>query len=315
MEQNDFRLILSRQPRRFEVRRVVFHILGDLLIWAAIVALARQHALWAGLLDAVLFSIFIFRAFAFMHECVHGCAHSQRKMNNALGHIYGVLSFLPFTSWRQLHLDHHMWSGNVEKDPSMKILAGFEKRGFKTPRVVGWSWVYWVPFLGFMQHLVFWTATMSKREYFFVASAIAYLGFAGWAMGLWPLITGLLLYLYLVEIINFPHHLGLTQYGGEARFSTREQSQFTRSCVYPKWLAHNVFLNFNLHTEHHIYPSHPWYQLDAIHAELIQCGELFNFSRGNEWILRNRRRQVDELFLETFAGRGEAAKADVKKAA
>ncbi|MGZ3722405.1 MAG: fatty acid desaturase family protein [Bdellovibrionales bacterium] len=256
--------------------------------------------MWKELAAGFLYSIFIFRAFAFMHECVHSSVRAQKWVNTAFGEVYGIFSFLPFKSWRALHLDHHRWAGNVEKDPSMKILLGFERRGFKTAKIVSWSWKYWIPFLGFMQHLVFWTATVSKKEYVFIVGSLVYVGAAGWFLGPVAFGTGLLSYLYLVEIINFPHHLGMVQQGGESRFPTLEQHHFTRSCVYPRWLAHGVFLNFNLHTEHHLYPSHPWYLLDAIHAELVASGESFNFSQGNDWILRNRRLPVEQLFLKTF---------------
>jgi fatty acid desaturase len=147
---------------------------------------------------------------------------------------------------------------------------------------------------------VFWKPALKKKNYAFVFGMVLYLAGAGFVLGPWAMAGGLLAYLYMVEVINFPHHLGVVQYGGERRFPVYDQLQFARSCVYPKWFAHNVLLNFNLHAEHHLLPSYPWYQLDEIHALLSENGHLPNASRGNEWILRQRRRPVEEVFAETF---------------
>jgi fatty acid desaturase len=70
----------------------------------------------------------------------------------------------------------------------------------------------------------------------------------------------------------------------------------TRSSVYPRWLARHLVLNFNLHIEHHLFPSLPWHQLDAARA-LVKptLGAKYNESVGNAWIRRNRK-----LDLERF---------------
>src|SRR5690606_26487184 len=109
-----------------------------------------------------LLPVMAFRAFGMMHECVHSSGHADRKWNNVLGWIYGTLCFLPFGSWREVHLQHHLWTGNVEKDPTAKILLGFRQNGFKVPRYMSLAWQLWIPWLGFMQHMVFWRAAVAK---------------------------------------------------------------------------------------------------------------------------------------------------------
>jgi len=260
-----------------------------------------REPIWPFVAAGLLFAAFVFRAFAMMHECVHSSAHAKRWVNNTLGEVYGVLCFLPFMSWRDLHLDHHKWTGNVERDPSMKILVNFQRDNFTVSKMVGKSWLYWIPLLGFMQNVVFWKATISKREYKFGIGSIVYLGLSIYFLGPLTLVIGFIAYLYLVEIINCSHHLDLVQWTGEVQFRTYEQDQFARSCVYPKCLAHFLFLNFNLHAEHHLFPTHPWYQLDALHRDLRASEIELNTSDGTEWILHNRRRKVEEVFAGTFA--------------
>src|SRR2546423_1704170 len=67
---------------------------------------------------AALFSaslaVFYFRSFSLMHEAVHGSITPRRRWNDWIGLVYGVFCFLPFEHWRDIHLLHHQWAGNVE---------------------------------------------------------------------------------------------------------------------------------------------------------------------------------------------------------
>ena len=302
MKQNVFRDILTQVPRKIQNVRVFRHIFTDVCLWLGLL-LGRHSSdqLWMSALLAAGFAIFCFRSFSMMHECVHSASHSSRRWNDAIGAMYGIFCFLPFRSWREIHLKHHTWTGNVEKDPSARLLAEFRKNGFRTAGYVSWSWLNWIPTLAFLQHVVFWKATKSRSEAIFIGLSVATLLGAARALGPLTLLAGLIFYLYLVEIINFPHHLGMQQFDGEARFSAHDQAQFTRSCVYPKWFAHHVLLNFNLHTEHHLFPAHPWYALDAIHAKIKNEGLLQNACESNAWILKNRGVPIEQIMTQTFA--------------
>jgi fatty acid desaturase len=267
------------------------------------VGLSFFFAILAGALWAVL----TFRAFGVMHDCVHGAGHQKSWINRWAGEVYGIACFLPYTSWRKLHLDHHHWTGNVEKDPSMKILTRFRDAGGKLPAWVKVSWRWWAPALASIQHLVFWKATVSSREYFFLFGLVLYLGILVAVLSPWTLVCGAVFYLMMVEVINFPHHLAVRQYDGETRFPVYEQDPFVRTCVYPKWFAHYALLNFNLHVAHHAFPAHPWYQLDELHSALSKTGEKFNVDRGNRWIVENRKLPLERVFQKTFRSDDETS--------
>ncbi len=274
---------------------------GDLILWTALLGIrALDGGFFVSLLIACGLAAFYFRSFGMMHEGVHSALATSRRWNNAVGSVYGIFCFLPFRSWQDVHLRHHQWTGNVEKDPSSRILLQFKRDGYRTSALVIWSWKNWVPVLAFMQHIVFWKATKSKSELFFVAMSVLSLGLSILALGPVAVTAGLLIYLYMVEIINFPHHLGMPQFEGDARFPATDQARFTRSCFYPKWFAHSVLLNFNLHTEHHLFPAHPWYSLDALHTEVDGAGLLLNRCEANEWILKNRAKPIETIMRQTF---------------
>lgn len=162
-----------------------------------------------------------------------------------------------------------------------------------------WSWRHWIPTFAFLQHVLFWKAVRGKDVLSVVAS-LCFLAAVGYSFGPAATVTGVAIYLYMVEIINFPHHLQLEQHEGDARFPTYEQAQFARSCIYPKWFSRNVLLNFNLHTEHHLFPAHPWYQLESLHEEIKASGLLINVCEGNEWIMNNRSKPIETVLLESF---------------
>lgn len=302
MKNPGHREILARIPRRLKNRFALKQLAIDFGAWAGLVVLNARYpaSIIVGAISAVGFAVLSFRAFGLMHECVHSAGSTNRRFNNFLGTLYGVLCFLPFKSWQRLHLDHHMWTGNVERDPSMDIILRFKKNGFRMAAYASWSWTHWIPVFAFLQHIVFWRAVRGK-ELASVAGSIGFLAASGFALGIPATATGLTIYLYMVEIINFPHHLELPQYDGEARFAASEQAQFARSCIYPKWFARHVLLNFNLHSEHHLFPAHPWYQLEELHREIKAAGKLLNVCDGNEWILKNRSRAIETVLLESFA--------------
>lgn len=302
MERTKFVEIINAHPRRIQKNRLVLHLLIDNCFWLLIfisdhfVRFSFAFAVLAGALWAVV----TFRAFGVMHDCVHGAGHQNSKVNRWAGEFFGVLSFLPYTSWRKLHLDHHHWTGNVDKDPSMKILTRFRDAGGTLPKWVAVSWRWWLPALSSIQHLVFWKATVSSREYYFIAGLIFYIGFLAVVLSPWTLLCGVIIYLVMVEIINFPHHLAVRQYDGETKFPVYEQEPFVRSCIYPKWFANLALLNFNLHVAHHAFPAYPWYQLDDLHLALEKTGATFNTERSNSWIVRNRKVPLEQVFRKTF---------------
>ena len=83
------------------------------------------------------------------------------------------------------------------------------------------------------------------------------LKFAGWATlsRLWP---SFVIYLVGVELVIFPHHLDMPTVDPQSdkqRLYVWEQQATTRSCRYPGILSELLVLNFNLHTEHHLFPA------------------------------------------------------------
>lgn len=256
--------------------------------------------------SALSLSLFYFRSFSMMHEAVHGCLHQSRRLNDLAGLLFGAFCFLPFAQWREIHLFHHQWAGNVEKDPVMKLVLEFRKPPTRMRAFLSTLWRSWFPILALLQYQVFWLECASrfwkaKRGLDSLSMVLplllwaAVIAAAGWPVAVFVILPSALLYFALVEVINFPHHMNLPQYEGETKLSIWEQYKISRSCIYPKLFSHFVLLNFNYHTEHHLFPTLPWYRLNALSERLRRELPGYNFTLGNDWILENRGKSLEDV--------------------
>jgi len=270
------------------------------------------------LVAALSLATLYFRSFSMMHEAVHGLIASHRRWNDFAGLAYGAICFLPFAQWREIHLLHHYWSGNIEKDPVRKITVLFRQEPTFACRVMSAFWPTWIPAAALMQNYVFWAESLlrfrqkkSVLSLFGLALPLVLWGSLFASIGLqlsaFVVIPSIALYLALVEMVNFPHHTDLPQYEGETRLALWEQYKTARSCFYPKAVERFVLLNFNYHIEHHLFPTLPWYRLESLSRILREQIPDYFFSQGNEWIRHNRKRSLKEVCLSQSAGEKEKA--------
>ncbi len=250
----------------------------------------------------------IFRNFALMHEAVHRTASKNPYINEIVGIFSGSICLLPFEPWKRSHLEHHTWSGNIEKDPVMALAIVFPRFPKTMQKILSLLWNAWFPILAIMQHIVFWSLAAktfmknpnsSKVLFSLAAPLVAW----GAALTLLPsnftisvLMPALALYMIAVEVVNFPHHLQLPQYRGDTRLPIWQQYQISRTCIYPYWLSRWVVLNFNYHSEHHMFPDVPWYHLDKLHAEVRSLlGRDYNTDPYLKWIRENRPLSLEKV--------------------
>lgn len=260
---------------------------------------------FGGLFSAVLIASLMFRNFSMMHEAVHGLCSDNRKINSVIGIWTGALCLLPFAQWRKVHLEHHFWAGNVEKDPVMALLILFPKLSSPVQKTLSFLWQCWVPIMAFLQYAVFWyhcsaQLLSQKKNPEFVLSLLAPLVvypalfyFTSPSFVMQAILPGFFIYFVAVEVVNFPHHLELPHEQGETKIHVWNQNTISRSCVYPKWFARLFVLNFNYHTEHHLFPDVPWSSLDHV-SDLLKADQIegYNEDVSHSWILRSRTKSL-----------------------
>ncbi len=287
------------------------HMLEDTFLVSISYFLFNSNSIFLYLPAYLLLATLFFRSFAIMHDAVHFAVLKNRKINDFIGYFYSTISFLPFYVWRDVHLQHHKWSGNVDKDPSMQIVKEFDKTKVTKNKIMSLIWKSWFPILGIMQYLVFWsniiqkTPTGKKINYnavfqmFVMLSVILIFSIY---FGTLNFLISLFLYFVLIEIINFPHHLGLDyKYLSDKSVQYNNQHTTARSCHYPKWLSSFILNNFNYHIEHHMFPTLPWYEL-ANARKIIKpiLLEKYTEIKGDSWILWARKKDLNQVLFENI---------------
>lgn len=303
-------LVRTLRAQRKPSLRLMFHFLASGMLAVGFWQLSKRGSALSSTGAIVLMSIFYFRSFGLMHDASHNTAHPRAGINHTVGILLGALCFLPYWPWKKLHIEHHQWTGNIDKDPVMKLLRVYPTLPPRKQRFLNFNWRNWLPYMAFLQHVVFWVESwrrlsfkQSRTDAFYngasvllaVAIYCLVLAQASPAIALNALL-GFVFYLVWVEIINFPHHLDIPQQSGDTKTPFSQQYQFARSCHYPKWFAHHALNNFNYHVEHHMFPHVPWYELAALRPLVKEhLGEKYNESHGSEWIRHNKKRDLQDV--------------------
>jgi omega-6 fatty acid desaturase (delta-12 desaturase) len=251
-------------------------------------------------LAQLIFPVVFFQGFSLLHDCGHGSALPRSWQNTLLGHYASILCGLPFYGWKYHHGLHHAWAGNLERDPTLQILRTY-RRTRRMPWILRAAWRSWVPLAALLQHVVFWAYPIRALRAGHYAQALRSAGsvlflFASYA-GLHALAPELFrlsnfapaIVLYLVgnELVNLPHHADLPT--SERKLALWEQAFTTRSCYYPRFVSELLVLNFNFHTEHHLFPTLPWYRLRQARTLVRDAlGTGYQEATGIQWNLRKR---------------------------
>ncbi|MDX2072966.1 MAG: fatty acid desaturase [Alphaproteobacteria bacterium] len=292
----------------------------QLSLLALAIALLLQGTALTYLLSQLLFALYFFHAFAMLHEAGHGNLHKKRLVNWVVGHFFSVFCFIPFFSWQHMHQGHHVYAGSINKDPGSRTLRKIRQLG-KVPKLYQIGWKLWVPMPAIAQHVMLWFYPLriwreepeNKRTLYQSFFSVCFLVLAYLLLfQLFPevvtaqnFLPAILLYFVLTEIINAPHHVGMPHFYStpeKDRLRLWEQNLPTRSCHYYGVLSEIVTLNFSLHTEHHFFPTLPWYRLKKA-RDLIKprLGKSYNEVGDFSWNWRTRKVAAGKVVLSDDA--------------
>ena len=84
-------------------------------IWGAAWVAHRHGLWWLALLLVIPAAGFLVRLFMIQHDCGHGAFFSEKRANDWVGRIIGVLTLTPYDYWRHTHAIHHATSGNLDR--------------------------------------------------------------------------------------------------------------------------------------------------------------------------------------------------------
>ncbi len=248
---------------------------------------------FAYILGQIFLGIFFFQCFILLHETGHFSYFKNRKVNKFFGNIFGFISFIPFTSWIEIHNLHHKWTGYRDKDPTTEGTVS-PKYNFILKGLVNVSWLIWFPLFTIGYRIGnYWNIGKLKRHIsplylkriyknMFLQIGMYLLLF--YFEGSWiirHILLGYFISLIIsdVFILSQHSHIEIPIAGEEEVKPIRcaEQIQYTRSLNLSDLVARYIYFNFNLHELHHFYPGMPAYHLNKINLDTSNKVGLFNY--------------------------------------
>jgi len=196
-----------------------------------------------------------------LHECAHNALFKSRRLNGAFGWLMGLFILTPFFSYRRGHSIHHSFLG-TPVDPT--AAPGSHHRWQRLVNFLVAVRVVPVLYLGgvYGPYLLF---DFLRRKH--------------------QSLSGLL-YEYL---FTQNQHVGLLPGGkaeAEGRYRFRQQVNFSRSVQLP---CSGLFLYFNLHKEHHLFPHLPCRSLPRVHQWLqTHRRDVLEFTSEHLGVLQRR---------------------------
>jgi len=235
---------------------------------------------WFYLVGQIILSFFFLQTFILLHECGHFSFFKSRFLNQIFGHFFGILTLIPFYTWRQMHYLHHIWTGWRDKDPTTEKTV--EPSNSKVIRIIAnISWRFYIPiFYLSYKFSNYWNLNKIKRFmnaekyriafvnvvlYIFVYAALIYL-FGSFILA--NLLPAFLLSLVWKELVILTQHSHIeipVSNGNDVRpVSTLKQVEYSRSFYINPFISQYFLFGFNLHEVHHAYPGLPAYWLQNI---------------------------------------------------
>ncbi len=232
--------------------------------WWAVPAFLVYGALYGGAADSR------------WHEMGHGSAFKSAPANDAVYYLASFMLLRGATQWRWSHVRHHTDTLIVGRDPEISFPRPTSRRDIAL-FMLGWKSV--VPLVRTMLRHAFIGLDENTRDYTpeseqkaVVWEARAYVGILAaaiaWSVAttsIWPVMfIGLptLYGVWLVVFFGLTQHAGLTEDALDHRLNTRT--------IYMNPVFRFLYSNMNYHVEHHMFPTVPYYNLPALHAEVKQ---------------------------------------------
>ncbi|WP_370262439.1 fatty acid desaturase [Limnobacter sp.] len=223
--------------------------------------------------------VFSFLGYAGLgHELAHHTVFSSRALNVALFHLVSFLSWsnpVYFRASHRVHHQHTLQQGvdyEVNPDPYPLLERWWRFAVFDTDAFKRAATIYWnntrdrVPGPFGQGH--FAVGTTARRQLVHTArwhvALHTTLALVALALGFWPWVLLLTLAAFVCTLPNRVlaklQHAALPRNAGDLRHNTR-------TLLLPKPLAF-LYWNMNYHTEHHLHPSVPYYNLPRLRTAL-----------------------------------------------
>lgn len=268
------RKVLRRLTRKSDARGLT-HLAG---FWGLQIAFASAAIAFAGTAAGIAAFFFYSVMFSFneslRHECHHRTAFRNQKINATVHWIAGFLCIKEALGDRWLHTQHHSYTLNRQLDPEIMterppswwaMLGQLAVLPIKFPMLKDMALMA----LGRFPEPIFAVLPASEKPKviwscrFMIAGYIMIFLLAALIQSIWPLVLifGARLVGGFVQMsFAQTQHVGLPDDITDHRLNTRT--------IYLNPVLQFCYWNMNYHAEHHLFPSVPFHQLPALHAQI-----------------------------------------------
>lgn len=215
------------------------------------------------------------------HEGSHLLVHPNPRVNDFVTDVFcGVPFFAFLKNYRALHLPHHKYTGNPERDPEVRFYRD-QKYTYATRP---WPQALWMLACDlFLVNLVRFQLTNARflaeerqkgrLQAIHVRDIILFLGVWGsvatlasvthmWlALGVFWILPMFTLTYFLLKLHSYGEHTGASGPSEYDRTWVHLFNPVTNFFIYP--------LRSGLHLEHHLFPRVPWYNLRALRQLML----------------------------------------------
>lgn len=274
----------TKSQNAVSIRQLINTLGPLLLLWGAGYVLFESFP-WISAICAVLASAFVVRTFIIFHDCTHGSFFKNRKANQIVGNITGVLTTFPFQQWRREHLIHHAHSSNLDErgigDIWMMTTEEYAEatkwqrfcyRAYRHPLVMfGFGPLYLILVVNRTN------AKDAKRKerlntHFTTIALIIMLAVLAIAFGWEAMLVVQVLSMYIAAMLGI--WLFYIQHTFEdAYFENEQEWDYVKAAVegssyyelpkFLQWISGNI----GYHHVHHLAPRIPNYELEQAHAQ------------------------------------------------
>ncbi|AJD89935.1 fatty acid desaturase [Jeotgalibacillus malaysiensis] len=104
----------EKADMKASIRQMINTIPPFFILWfLAYQSLEISYFLTLGL--GIVAAGFVVRIFIIFHDCCHGSFFKNKKLNNLVGTLTGIVTMFPYEKWKREHSIHHATSGNLDK--------------------------------------------------------------------------------------------------------------------------------------------------------------------------------------------------------
>ena len=104
----------AKSEKRKSIMQMANTLIPLLAAWALGFYLL-QYSPWLTVVCSVVAAGFVVRTFIIFHDCTHGSFFKNKKANDYVGFVTGVLTSFPYEKWKREHTIHHATSSNLDK--------------------------------------------------------------------------------------------------------------------------------------------------------------------------------------------------------